>query len=56
MVDGQPRERQVSGRNDPRFRFSVNVYGAPALSMLEFADYFLNIFLWNRFEVPWSER
>jgi hypothetical protein len=39
MVDGQPRERQVSGLLDPRFRFSVNFYGAPALSMQEFADY-----------------
>jgi hypothetical protein len=39
MVDGQPRERQVSGLNDPRFRFSVNIYGAPALSMQEFANY-----------------
>jgi len=39
MVDGQPREREVSGLNDPRFRFSVNVYGAPALSMREFANY-----------------
>lgn len=38
-VDGQPRERQVSGLNDPRFRFSVNFYGAPALSMREFASY-----------------
>jgi hypothetical protein len=39
MVDGQPRERQVSGLNDPRFRFSVNFYGAPALSMQEFSSY-----------------
>ena len=39
MVDGQPRERDVSGFNDPRFRFSVNFYGAPALSLQEFADY-----------------
>jgi len=38
-VDGQPRERQVSGLNDPRFRFSVNFHGAPALSIREFADY-----------------
>jgi hypothetical protein len=38
-VDGQPRERQVSGLNDPRFRFSVNFYGAPALSVQEFANY-----------------
>jgi hypothetical protein len=39
MVGGQPRERNVSGFNDPLFRFSVNFYGAPALSLEEFADY-----------------
>ena len=36
---GQPRERDVSGFNDPRFRFSVNFYGAPALSLQEFEKY-----------------
>ena len=39
MVDGQPAEREISGLIDPRFRFSVNFYGAPALSMQEFAGY-----------------
>jgi len=39
MVAGQAREREVSGLNDPRFRFSVNFYGAPALSLQEFANY-----------------
>ena len=39
MVAGELRERNVSGLNDPRFRFSVNFYGAPALSVQEFADY-----------------
>jgi len=39
MVGGQPRERQVSGLIDPRFRFSVNFYGSPALSLQEFANY-----------------
>ena len=39
LVAGQPRERQISGLHDPRFRFSVNFYGAPALSMKEFASY-----------------
>ena len=39
MVAGQPRERNVSGFNDPLFRFSVNFYGAPALSLQEFANY-----------------
>jgi len=36
---GQPKERNVSGFHDPLFRFSVNFYGAPALSLEEFADY-----------------
>jgi hypothetical protein len=39
MVEGQPRERNVSGFHDPLFRFSVNLYGAPALSVEEFAAY-----------------
>jgi hypothetical protein len=38
-VMGQPREREVSGFADPRLRFSVNLYGAPALSLPEFANY-----------------
>jgi hypothetical protein len=38
-VAGQPRERDVSGLADPRLRFSVNLYGAPALSFQEFASY-----------------
>jgi hypothetical protein len=38
-VGGQPRERNVSGLVDPRFRFSVNFFGAPVLSMEEFANY-----------------
>jgi hypothetical protein len=36
---GEPREREVSGLGDPRVRFSLNFYGAPALSLKEFADY-----------------
>jgi hypothetical protein len=39
VVADQPRERDVSGFHDPRFRFSVNFYGAPALSLPEFAKY-----------------
>ena len=39
MVSGQQRQRNVSGFNDPLFRFSVNFYGAPALSVKEFANY-----------------
>lgn len=36
---GQPREREVSGFGDPRLRFSLNLYGAPALSLPDFASY-----------------
>ena len=36
---GQPQEREVSGFFDPRLRFSVNFYGAPALTLKEFAGY-----------------
>ena len=39
LVSGQVRERDITGLNDPRFRFSVNFYGAPALSMQEFTTY-----------------
>lgn len=36
---GQPVQREMTGFGDPRLRFSVNFYGAPALSLAEFADY-----------------
>jgi hypothetical protein len=39
QLGGQPREREMSGFGDPLFRFSMNFYGAPALSVKEFADY-----------------
>ena len=39
LLDGQPREREMSGFGDPRFRFSINLFGAPALSAKEFANY-----------------
>lgn len=39
LVAGERREREVNGFNDPRVRFSVNCYGAPALSLEEFTNY-----------------
>jgi hypothetical protein len=36
---GQERERQVFGLADPMLRFSVNLYGAPALTMEDFPTY-----------------
>ncbi|MGO4438891.1 transporter [Rhizobium sp. RAF56] len=39
LVGGQPKEREMSGLGDPRFRLSINLLGAPALSAQEFANY-----------------
>ena len=38
-VKGQLREREMSGLGDPRFRFSMNFIGAPALSVKDFESY-----------------
>lgn len=39
LAAGEPRQREVSGFADPRLRYSVNFYGAPALSLREFSGY-----------------
>ena len=39
VVNGMPRDREMSGLGDPRFRVSVNLVGAPALSAKDFASY-----------------
>jgi hypothetical protein len=39
LVAGQPRERRVDGFADPILRFSVNLFGAPSMSLEEFAHY-----------------
>jgi len=36
---GEPKQRDITGLGDPRFRFSYNFYGAPALALDEFAGY-----------------
>ena len=36
---GQPIERTVDGFADPAFRVTINFYGAPAMSLAEFAGY-----------------
>ena len=38
-LDGEPVTRTISGFADPRFRLSVNLYGAPSLTMKEFPSY-----------------
>ncbi len=36
---GQPAQRTVNGFGDPEFRLSINLYGAPALPLKDFASY-----------------
>jgi hypothetical protein len=38
-VQGEQRDRNINGFADPMARFYVNFYGAPALSMKDFANY-----------------
>jgi hypothetical protein len=37
--DGETLRRDIAGLADPKFRFSVNFFGAPALSLQEFAGF-----------------
>jgi len=39
LVGGETRVREIAGLGDPRFRVSMNFFGAPALTMKEFASY-----------------
>ncbi|MBK5095623.1 MAG: transporter, partial [Deltaproteobacteria bacterium] len=39
VFEGEFFERDICGMGDPRFRISVNFYGAPALTLEEFARY-----------------
>jgi hypothetical protein len=57
LYQGQPVSRNVSGFADPRFRFSVNFFGAPALSLQEFAGYRQDLIVGASFQVsaPWGQ-
>jgi hypothetical protein len=48
---GEGRTRKVSGFNDPRLRFSMLIYGAPALSLENFRDYEPDLIIGTSFEV-----
>ena len=50
-VVGRFRDREISGFTDPRLHFSINLYGAPALSMKEFAKYEQDIIVGASVEV-----
>jgi len=57
LVAGQPRERVVSGAGDPRFRLSVNFYGAPALTLNEYRSYQPDLIIGASVQVtpPWGQ-
>jgi hypothetical protein len=38
-VEGEPTKVERAGPGDPRARFSINLYGAPAMELREFASY-----------------
>ncbi len=54
---GQPHQREISGLADPRFHFSVNFYGAPALSLKDYAEYRQDLILGASVYVwaPWGQ-
>ncbi len=39
LVGGERRTREMSGFSDPKFHYSINLYGAPALPLKEFVSY-----------------
>jgi hypothetical protein len=54
---GDPVERKVDGFGSPAFRLSVNLYGAPALTLKEFADWEQDLIVGVSLRVspPWSQ-
>jgi hypothetical protein len=54
---GEPVERVVDGFADPRFRLSVNLYGAPALGLKEYASYEQDLIVGVSVQVsaPWGQ-
>jgi hypothetical protein len=56
-LDGEPVSRRVSGFADPRFRLSVNLYGAPSLTMKEFPAFHQDLIVGAALQVsvPWGQ-
>lgn len=54
---GQPIERNINNIGDPRFRLSVNLYGAPALSLKDFRNYEQDLIVGVSLQVspPWGQ-
>jgi hypothetical protein len=59
FVNDQPREREMSGPGDPRFRVSVNLFGAPALSAEGLRELPAGPYRWSEpsgFSATWAVR
>jgi hypothetical protein len=56
-LDGEPVSRRVSGFSDPRFRLSVNLYGAPSLTLKEFPAFHQDLIVGAALQVsvPWGQ-
>ena len=54
---GETVTRKVDGFANSAFRLSINLYGAPALTLKEFADYKQDVIIGASFRVvaPWSQ-
>ena len=54
---GQQVSRDINGFADPSFRLSVNLYGAPALTLKEFKDYEQDVIVGASLQVsvPWGQ-
>lgn len=54
---GQPLERTLNGFADPRLRLSVNLFGAPALTLREFREWKQDLIVGASLQVapPWGE-
>jgi hypothetical protein len=54
---GEPVQRDVGGPADPRFRLSVNFFGAPALNLDEFASFEQDLIVGASLQVsvPWGQ-
>jgi len=51
LLAGAPQAREVTGFGDPRLRLSVNFFGAPAMTLEEFASYRQDLILGATIEV-----
>ncbi len=57
LAAGQPRERDVSGFGDPRFRLAINFYGAPSLTLSQYPSYKQDLVAGASVQVsaPWGQ-